>query len=149
MASAIFTTFICRQQRFLTLTRSPGKIRNSNFHDLISFKIVATQLWTRLASTSVQQQQAPNKSRKRIYYIYYYLQFNFFLADLQHLKNLKVDYQDGIAVVQFNQENSKVHTKKSNLFFTVLFIKFRLIHYPEESWMNLFHYLNVYKTMIM
>ncbi|CAF4609182.1 unnamed protein product, partial [Rotaria magnacalcarata] len=29
-------------------------------------------------------------------------------TDLQHLKNLKVEYQDGIAVVQFSQENSKV-----------------------------------------
>ena len=28
--------------------------------------------------------------------------------DLQQLKNMKVDYQDGIAVVQFSQENSKV-----------------------------------------
>ncbi|CAF2851149.1 unnamed protein product [Rotaria sp. Silwood2] len=76
MASAIFTSLICRQQRLLNLTRSP----------------VATQLYTRLASTSVQQ-QAQNKP-----------------TDLNQLKNLKVDYQDGIAVVLFNQENSKVNT---------------------------------------
>ncbi|CAF1292613.1 unnamed protein product [Adineta ricciae] len=79
MASAIFTTFLCRQQRFLTLTRSP----------------VATQLWTRLASTSVQQQQQQTANKP---------------VNLQQLKNLKVDYQDDIAVVQFNQENSKVNT---------------------------------------
>lgn len=48
---------------------------------------VATHIWTRLAST------ATTKS-----------------MDLNQLKNLKVDYQDGIAVVQFNQENSKVNT---------------------------------------
>jgi len=45
-----------------------------------------------------------------------FLQFHFSLADLQQLKNLKVDYQDDIAVVQFNQENSKVQ-KNRNLFF--------------------------------
>ncbi|CAF3621431.1 unnamed protein product [Rotaria sp. Silwood1] len=76
MASAIFTSFLCRQQRLLNLTRSP----------------VATQLYTRLASTSVQQ-QTQNKP-----------------TDLNQLKNLKVEYQDGIAVVLFNQENSKVNT---------------------------------------
>ncbi|CAF4353311.1 unnamed protein product [Rotaria sordida] len=78
MASAIFTSLICRQQRLLTLTRSP----------------VATQLYTRLASTSVQQQQQQQSQNKP--------------TDLQQLKNLKVEYQDGIAVVLFNQENSKV-----------------------------------------
>ena len=31
------------------------------------------------------------------------------------MKNLKVDYQDGIAVVQFNQENSKVVAHHSPL----------------------------------
>ncbi|CAF4906571.1 unnamed protein product, partial [Rotaria sp. Silwood1] len=76
LASAIFTSFVCRQQRLLNLTRSP----------------VATQLYTRLASTSVQQ-QTQNKP-----------------TDLNQLKNLKVEYQDGIAVVLFNQENSKVNT---------------------------------------
>ncbi|CAF2065093.1 unnamed protein product [Rotaria magnacalcarata] len=75
MASSIFTTFLCRQQRFLALTRSP----------------VTAQLYTRLASTSVPQ---PPQTK----------------TDLQHLKNLKVEYQDGIAVVQFSQENSKVNT---------------------------------------
>ncbi|CAF3818799.1 unnamed protein product, partial [Rotaria sordida] len=79
MASAIFTSLICRQQRLLTLTRSP----------------VATQLYTRLASTSVQQQQQQSQNKP---------------TDLQQLKNLKVEYQDGIAVVLFNQENSKVNT---------------------------------------
>jgi hypothetical protein len=110
MASAILTSFICRQQRLLTLTRSPGKIeiRNISFYNL---KIVATQLWTRLASTSVQQQsQSQNQSSRLISKNFYYLfELNFFsLVNLQQLKNLKVDYQDGIAVVQFNQENSKV-----------------------------------------
>ncbi|CAF1203217.1 unnamed protein product [Rotaria sordida] len=80
MASAIFTSLICRQQRLLTLTRSP----------------VAIQLYTRLASTSVQQQQQQQSQNKP--------------TDLQQLKNLKVEYQDGIAVVLFNQENSKVNT---------------------------------------
>ncbi|CAF3509502.1 unnamed protein product [Rotaria sp. Silwood1] len=32
------------------------------------------------------------------------------MADLQQLKNLKLDYEDTIAIVQFNQENSKVNT---------------------------------------
>ncbi len=73
-------------------------------------KIVATQIWTRLASTSVQPQQSQNQPSRLIYkndlsFLFY---FNFVLVNLQQLKNLKVDYQDGIAVVQFNQENSKV-----------------------------------------
>ncbi|CAF5190525.1 unnamed protein product, partial [Rotaria magnacalcarata] len=55
------------------------------------FKLVTAQLYTRLASTSVPQ---PPQTK----------------TDLQHLKNLKVEYQDGIAVVQFSQENSKVNT---------------------------------------
>lgn len=69
MASTILKSFVCRQQYFANLTRSSG-------------------LWTRYASTAVQQSN----------------------VNLQQLKNLKVDYQDGIAVLQFNQENSKVNT---------------------------------------
>jgi hypothetical protein len=74
-------------------------------------EIVATQLWTRLASTSVQQQSQQSQSQpSRFIYKILLIRFKycFFLANLQQLKNLKVDYQDGIAVVQFNQENSKV-----------------------------------------
>lgn len=69
MASTILKSFVCRQQYFTNLTRSSG-------------------LWTRYASTTVQQSN----------------------VNLQQLKNLKVDYQDGIAIVEFNQENSKVNT---------------------------------------
>lgn len=31
-----------------------------------------------------------------------------YLADLMQLKNLNIEYQDEIAIVQLNQENSKV-----------------------------------------
>jgi hypothetical protein len=48
-----------------------------------------------------------------------FLQFHFSLADLQQLKNLKVDYQDDIAVVQFNQENSKVQREKKTAIFSL------------------------------
>ena len=57
--------------------------------------LVATQLWTRLASAAVQPQSQSQPAKS---------------VNLQQLKNLKVDYEDGIAVVQFNQENSKVYS---------------------------------------
>jgi len=84
MASTIFKSFVCRQQYLTNLTRSSG-------------------LWTRYASTTVQQSN----------------------VNLQQLKNLKVDYQDGIAVVEFNQENSKVNTLSKGIMdeFVPVFTK--------------------------
>ena len=72
---------------------------------------MTTQLWTRLASTSVQQQQQQTANKPGTFLSANCIEFSLqscSLANLQQLKNLKVDYQDGIAVVQFNQENSKV-----------------------------------------
>ena len=66
----------------------------------------------------------------------------FLLVNLQQLKNLKVEYQDGIAVVQFNQENSKVFHIYSSRFS--LLIQFRLIHYPKgmmDEFVPLFDHL--------
>jgi hypothetical protein len=42
----------------------------------------------------------------------------FCLADFQQLKNFQIEYQDDIAIVRFNQENSKVKFDftKLNLF---------------------------------
>jgi hypothetical protein len=56
---------------------------------------------------------------------------NFFLVNLQQLKNLKVDYQDDIAIVQFNQENAKVFQKNSRKISFNFSNQFRLIHYPK------------------
>jgi hypothetical protein len=75
--------------------------------------VVATQLWTRLASTAVQP-QSQNQPGKFISMVLNEFIF-YILANLQQLKNLKVEYQDGIAVVQFNQENSKVLPIHSSL----------------------------------
>jgi hypothetical protein len=59
MASTIFKSFACRQQLFLNLTRPSGiQVLFVSVDLLFAFDLVATQLWSRLASTTVQQKSS-------------------------------------------------------------------------------------------
>lgn len=45
-----------------------------------------------------------------------------YYADLTQLKHLKIEYEDEIAVVQLDQENSKVRMNSNQLFSSMKFM---------------------------